>query len=75
MYGMHVHKAVVKNKEDKSGITIHYVNEYYDEGTIIFQAEIKVFPTDSPEDVAKKVQGLEYQHFPKIIEKIALDNE
>lgn len=75
MYGSHVHKAVVDNKEDVSGISIHYVNEYYDEGAIIFQSETKVLPSDGPEDVAEKVHKLEYEHFPKIIEKIVLGNE
>ena len=70
MYGMHVHEAVVKNKEGKSGITIHYVNEHYDEGAIIFQEYFDVLPTDSAEDVAKKVHILEYEHFPKIIESV-----
>ena len=70
MYGMHVHRAVVKNKEKETGITIHYVNAYYDKGTVIFQQRIKLLPTDTPEDAAKKVQRLEYRHFPLIIEKI-----
>lgn len=75
MYGSRVHKAVVDNKEDISGISIHFVNEYYDEGAIIFQSETKISPSDSPEDVAQKVHKLEYEHFPKIIEKIILGNE
>ncbi len=75
MYGMHVHKAVVDNKEDESGITIHYVNEYYDEGAIIYQGKIGLLRSDSPDDVARKVQNLEYDHFPRIIEKIVLENE
>ncbi|HSZ24917.1 MAG TPA: phosphoribosylglycinamide formyltransferase [Cytophagaceae bacterium] len=70
MYGMHVHEAVVANKEKESGITIHYVNSQYDEGNIIFQASCVVNPTDSPEEVAKKVQVLEHRHFPQVIEKI-----
>lgn len=69
MYGMHVHKAVVANKEKKSGITIHYVNEFYDEGEIIFQAEVDLTSEDTPEDVASKIHTLEYEHFPKVIEK------
>lgn len=73
MYGMHVHNAVVKNKEQESGITIHYVNENYDEGAIIFQKNFKVLTTDSAEDVAKKIHELEYEHFPKIIEQVVLD--
>jgi len=70
MYGMHVHEAVVAEKETESGITIHYVNENYDEGQIIFQAKCEVAPTDTPDMVAEKVHALEYEHFPKIIEKI-----
>lgn len=70
MYGMYVHRAVVQNKEKETGITIHYVNENYDEGTIIFQARIPVFKTDTPEKVAKKVHQLEYKHFPGIIETL-----
>jgi phosphoribosylglycinamide formyltransferase-1 len=70
MYGDNVHKAVVAAGEKESGITIHYVNEHYDEGKIIFQAKCEVSPEDSPEDVAKKVHVLEYNHFPGIIEKI-----
>ncbi len=69
MYGMHVHDAVVANKENKSGITIHYVNEFYDEGEIIFQAEVGLTSKDKPEDVASKIHALEYEHFPKVIEK------
>ncbi|MEL4306843.1 phosphoribosylglycinamide formyltransferase [Joostella sp. CR20] len=73
MYGMHVHEAVVANKETESGITIHYVNENYDEGNIIFQAKTTVTPTDTAEDVAQKIHQLEYEHFPKIIEKVLND--
>lgn len=69
MYGHHVHDAVVQNKETETGITIHYVNEHYDEGKIIFQATCQVLPTDSPEDVAKKVHELEYTFFPEVIRK------
>lgn len=70
MYGDNVHQAVVANKETESGITIHYVNENYDEGTIIFQAKCPVLDTDNYEDVAKKVHALEYTHFPIVIENI-----
>lgn len=69
MYGNHVHEAVVAAKEKESGITIHYVNEHYDEGLVIFQAKCTILPTDTPHDVAKKVHALEYEHFPRIIEK------
>lgn len=67
MYGLHVHKAVVDQKESETGITIHHVNEHYDEGNAIFQAKCMVEPTDSAEDVAQKVHRLEYEHFPRVI--------
>jgi len=70
MYGDNVHKAVVESGETESGITIHYVNENYDEGTIVFQAKCPVSATDSYEDVAKKVHALEYTYFPVIIDKL-----
>ena len=70
MYGMHVHEAVIKNKETKSGITIHYVNEHYDEGAIVFQASTSIAKDDTPETLAAKIHQLEYEHFPKIIEKL-----
>lgn len=70
MYGMKVHESVVKNKEKESGISIHYVNERFDDGNIIFQARCRLSSSDSAEDVAKKVHKLEYEHFPKIIRKI-----
>ena len=73
MYGMHVHNAVVENKESESGITIHYVNEHYDEGAIIFQAECAVNPTDTPADVAAKIHQLEMIHFPKVIQQILFE--
>ncbi|MGB0895971.1 MAG: phosphoribosylglycinamide formyltransferase [Flavobacteriaceae bacterium] len=70
MYGAHVHKAVVANNETESGITIHYVNEHYDEGNIIFQASTQLSPSDSYEDVAVKIHKLEYKHFPLVIEQL-----
>jgi len=70
MYGMRVHEAVAENHDIESGITIHYVNSNYDEGNIIFQATCPVLPTDTPEMIADKVHKLEYEHFPKVIEKI-----
>ena len=72
MYGMNVHRAVVENNEQKSGITIHYVNENYDEGAIIFQATCHIDEHDLPEDVKTKVQALELRHFPSVIESIIL---
>ena len=70
MYGHHVHQAVLKNKEPETGISIHYVNENYDEGAVIFQEKIALTANDTPETVAQKVHQLEYEWFPKIIEKV-----
>jgi phosphoribosylglycinamide formyltransferase-1 len=70
MYGMHVHRAVVANKESETGITIHYVNEQYDEGAIIFQKTVALDHSDTPEDVAAKIHVLEQENFPKVIEKL-----
>ena len=75
MYGDHVHEAVVRNQEKESGITIHYVNEHYDEGAIIFQAKTEVKKEDTPEDVANAIHQLEYKHFPIVIEKVLGLNE
>lgn len=70
MYGMRVHRAVVENSENESGITIHYVNNEYDKGNIIFQGKCKVISNDTAETVAEKVHKLEYEYYPKIIEEI-----
>ncbi len=70
MYGLNVHKAVLDANEKKSGITIHYVNNKYDDGKIIFQAKCSVLKNDSPKLLAKRVQKLEHQFYPLIIEKI-----
>jgi phosphoribosylglycinamide formyltransferase-1 len=72
MYGMNVHKAVKENNEVETGITIHYVNEKYDDGAIIFQAKTAISNEDSPEIIADKIHVLEQQHFPKIIEEVIL---
>ncbi len=72
MYGMKVHEAVVESKEKETGITIHYVNEKYDEGNVVFQAKFPVLSSDSAEDVATKIHDLEYTHFPKVIEELVL---
>jgi phosphoribosylglycinamide formyltransferase-1 len=74
MYGDNVHKAIIQAKETESGITIHYINENYDEGNIIFQAKCEVLPTDTYQNVADKVHELEYQYFPKTIEKTILSH-
>ena len=70
MFGMHVHKAVKAAAETQSGISIHYVNEHYDEGAIILQNTVQLDPKDSPEVIAAKVQQLEYAHFPLVIEQL-----
>jgi len=70
MYGRHVHEAVKAAGEKESGITIHYVNEAYDEGDIIFQARCPVNAGDTPEDIARKVQELEHRHFAPQIAKL-----
>lgn len=70
MYGDKVHQAVVQSGESESGITIHYVNENYDEGNIIFQAKCPVNASDNADDVASKVHALEYEHFPKVIDNL-----
>lgn len=72
MYGMKVHQAVVDNHENESGITIHQVNEKFDDGSIIFQATCPVCPSDTADEVAQKVHALEYAHFPHVIEEVAL---
>lgn len=70
MYGDNVHKAVEEAKEKESGITIHYINENYDEGNIIFQAKCNIIPSDTYKEIGDKVHSLEYQHFPIIIDSI-----
>ena len=72
MFGDNVHKAVVEHKETETGITIHFVNQHYDEGKVIFQAKCKVLPTDTFEEVASKIHALEYEHFPKVIADLLL---
>ncbi len=72
MYGMHVHRAVVEHREPETGITIHYVNEHYDEGAIIFQAKCQVLKTDTAKDVAAKIHDLEMAYFPRIIDSVLL---
>ena len=70
MYGMHVHNAVIINKEIESGITIHYVNENYDEGSIIFQKKIKILKSDDSLEISKRILKLEHEFFPIIIQKV-----
>ncbi len=70
MYGMRVHRAVIEAQESESGISIHFVNEVYDEGAIIFQAKVSVEKEDDVEVLAKKIQQLEHYFFPKIIDEV-----
>lgn len=70
MYGLFVHEAVVENNEAETGITIHYVNENYDEGAIISQKKVTLSEKETPETVAEKVHKLEYKWFPKVIEEV-----
>ena len=73
MYGMYVHQAVVENKEKESGITIHYVNENYDEGAVIFQAKCFIDALDNADDVANKIHNLEMKHFPIVVNSLLND--
>jgi len=70
MYGMKVHESVINNHESQSGISIHFVNENYDEGEIIFQAKCSIEINETPESLANKIHSLEYEYFPKVIEKV-----
>ncbi len=70
MYGLRVHEAVIATGKEKSGITIHFVNEKYDDGKIIFQAEMEVLETDTAESLADKIHQLEYKYFPQVIKDI-----
>ncbi len=70
MYGSYVHQAVIDNKESETGITIHFVNENYDEGAIVFQKSIPLNGTESVHEVAQKVHRLEYEYFPRVIENL-----
>ncbi|HXH18745.1 MAG TPA: phosphoribosylglycinamide formyltransferase [Chitinophagales bacterium] len=72
MYGRKVHEAVLNAKETETGITVHYVNERYDEGEIIFQKKCSVEPDDDATTLEAKVQRLEHEYYPKVIEKILL---
>lgn len=75
MFGHVVHEAVLKSGERESGITIHYVNEKYDEGEIILQAKCEVNPDWSADELAEKIHELEYFHYPRVIEKILLNTD
>lgn len=73
-YGHHVHEAVVAAQEKESGITIHYVNEKYDSGSIIFQTKVALSKNDTPDDVADKIHVLEQMNFPVVIENLLFEN-
>jgi len=70
MHGHHVHEAVRASGEIETGITVHFVNEHFDKGEIIFQASVSVQPDDSAADIAAKISKLEMEHFPRVIEKV-----
>lgn len=72
MYGSRVHEAVIAADEKESGITIHYIDEHYDEGNTIFQATCPVLHDDTPESLAARVHQLEYEYFPQVIEAVIL---
>jgi phosphoribosylglycinamide formyltransferase 1 len=71
MYGHFVHEAVIANKEKESGISVHYVDEVYDNGQIILQATCMIDENDTPASLAKKVQALEHRHFPAAVDLLA----
>ena len=70
MYGHYVHEAVLAAKEKETGITIHYINERYDEGAVIFQTSFPILHADTVADVEKKIHELEYEHYPRVIEEL-----
>jgi len=70
MYGNKVHEAVIANHEKYSGITIHYVNEQYDEGDVIYQKKIELASSETPESLASKIHALEYEYLPSVIEQV-----
>ena len=74
MYGIKVHQTVLANKEKETGITIHYVNEHYDEGEFIFQQKVNIEDCASADEIANKIHELEHKHFPQIIEKLLIPN-
>lgn len=74
MYGEKVHQAVIHNGEKQSGITIHFVNEQYDDGAIIFQQQLELQADETPESLARRIHELEYKHFPEVIAQLVLKN-
>ena len=73
MYGIHVHTAVQAAGDAESGMTIHFVNEHYDEGDVVFQARCPISPTDTPDHIAHQVLALEHAYYPEVIQKIMKD--
>jgi phosphoribosylglycinamide formyltransferase-1 len=73
MYGDRVHKAVIEAGEKETGITIHYVNEVYDDGEIIFQDKFKILTGDTPESIAERIHVLEHEHYPVVIEELVMN--
>ena len=69
MYGDKVHEAVIQNRESESGITIHLIDEQYDQGDNLFQVTCQVFPNDTPQSLAEKIHALEYAHYPRVIDE------
>lgn len=69
MYGNHVHRSILQNKELESGITIHIVNEEYDDGAILFQQSLQINVDEDEESLASRIHKLEYLHYPKVIEQ------
>jgi len=74
MYGKHVHEMIINNKENESGISIHFVSEEYDKGDLIFQSKCIISPDDTPDTLAAKVHDLEYKYYPEVISKIVSGN-
>ncbi len=70
LYGDRVHEAVIAAGERESGITIHYTNERYDEGAVICQLKCPVLPDDTPDSLAQRIHQLEYEHYPRVIERL-----
>lgn len=70
MYGMHIHRAVIKSGVKETGVTIHYVNEAYDEGEVLLQKRINILPDDTPETLASRVLKIEHESYPKLIEQL-----
>ena len=70
MYGIHVHEAIIQNKDAYSGITVHYVNEEYDEGQIIFQTKISLSENETSESLSNKIHTLEHENYPRVIDEL-----